>query len=79
MHQISIALTGLGLLLLPLLATAQTNTTQRQAWIRGTLVDEQKAPVPFGTVALLRTADSVLVTGVVADEAGVFAVPTRPG
>ncbi|GAB2539387.1 TonB-dependent receptor domain-containing protein [Spirosoma aerophilum] len=49
------------------------------AWVRGTLVDDKKVPVPFTTVALHRTADSVLVTGVVADEAGVFAVQARPG
>lgn len=79
MHQTAIALTWLSLFLLPQLAVAQTNTTPRQAWIRGTLVDEQKAPVPFGTVALLRTADSVLIAGVVADASGAFAVPTKPG
>ncbi|GAB3785611.1 outer membrane beta-barrel family protein [Spirosoma horti] len=51
----------------------------RQAWIRGTLVDEKKAPIPFTTVALHRTADSVLITGVVADESGVFALQAKPG
>lgn len=49
------------------------------AWVRGTLVDEKKAPVPFTTVALHRVADSVLVAGVVADESGVFALQTKPG
>ncbi len=49
------------------------------AWIRGTLVDEKKAPIPFVTISLHRIADSTLVTGVVADEAGAFAIQTKPG
>ncbi|GAB3806329.1 outer membrane beta-barrel family protein [Spirosoma humi] len=65
-------------LLFPAALLAQT-TPSRQAWIRGKLVDEKKAPIPFTTVALHRTADSVLITGVVADESGVFALQIRPG
>ncbi|AKD56417.1 TonB-dependent receptor [Spirosoma radiotolerans] len=64
--------------LFPPLLYAQ-GTASRQAWIRGTLVDEKKVPIPFTTVELHRMADSVLVTGVVANESGVFAIQTKPG
>jgi ferric enterobactin receptor len=66
------------LFLCPLWAVAQSSGP-RSAWVRGTLVDDKKAPIPFTTVTLHRTTDSVLVTGVVADDAGVFAVQVRPG
>ncbi|SOD97954.1 TonB-dependent receptor domain-containing protein [Spirosoma fluviale] len=79
MDRTSTHLIALFLFLLPILSVAQTAGNQRQAWVRGTLVDEKKAPIPFTTVALHRTADSTLVTGVVADESGVFALQTRPG
>jgi ferric enterobactin receptor len=47
--------------------------------VRGSLVDEQNAPVPFTTVALHRSSDSTLVTGVAANEAGTFAIPVKSG
>ncbi|KAB7727038.1 TonB-dependent receptor [Rudanella paleaurantiibacter] len=47
--------------------------------VRGTLVDEQNAPVPFTTVALHRSADSTLVAGATANEAGTFAIPASTG
>lgn len=47
--------------------------------VKGNLVDEQNAPVPFTTVALHRSADSSLVTGVSADEAGTFSIPAKTG
>ena len=47
---------------------AQT-TSFSTASIRGNLVDEQNAPVPFTTVALHRSADSSLVSGATADQA----------
>ncbi|RYF66430.1 MAG: TonB-dependent receptor, partial [Cytophagaceae bacterium] len=68
----------LAIFLFPTLLIAQT-TASRQAWIRGALVDERKVPIPFTTVALHRTADSVLITGVVADELGVFAIQAKSG
>lgn len=56
-------------------AQAQTATFS----IRGTLQDDQKAPIPFGNVALYQSADSVLVTGAVSDAAGQFAIKAKPG
>lgn len=47
--------------------------------VRGTLVDEQNAPVPFTTVALHRSADSALVAGATANEAGTFTIPVAAG
>ncbi len=79
MHKTSPNGTFFFLFLLALLAVAQTSTAQRQPWIRGTLADANKAPVPFATIALHRAADSVLVTGVVASETGVFAVQAKSG
>lgn len=64
------------LLLLPLGSLAQSTST---AWIRGTLIDEKKVAIPFTTVTLHRTTDSTLVTGVVADETGVFGLQAKPG
>ncbi len=65
-------------LLLPGWAAAQ-NGTGPAFTIRGTVTDPQQKPIPFATVALYRTADSVLVTGAVSDEAGKFEIPSRPG
>ncbi|RDC66483.1 TonB-dependent receptor [Adhaeribacter pallidiroseus] len=48
-------------------------------FVRGTVQDGQKAPVPFSSVGLYRSADSSLVTGMSADEAGKFALATKPG
>ena len=47
--------------------------------IRGKLVDDQNAPVPFATVALHRSADSTLVKGATADETGAFTMPAKAG
>ena len=66
------------LLFFPLLIQAQ-GTTGPQFRVRGTLVDEQKKPVPFATAALHRRADSTLVTGGVADESGVFELGAPSG
>ncbi len=46
--------------------------------IQGTLVDMQQKPVPFGTIALYRTADSSLVTGTTSNEKGIFTVSAKP-
>jgi outer membrane receptor protein involved in Fe transport len=61
---------------LPQILFAQTG---REFQIRGSLVDEQKKPVPFATVALYRSADSVVVTGAVSDESGKFEVRVKSG
>ncbi|MCX6216910.1 TonB-dependent receptor [Spirosoma sp.] len=79
MHRTSTHLIVLFFFLLPILSVAQAVDNQRQAWVRGTVIDEKKAPIPFTTVALHRLADSVLVKGVVADEAGMFALQIKPG
>src|SRR5688572_12318469 len=47
--------------------------------ITGSIIDEQKNPVPFGNVAIHNVTDSVLVTGGVSDEQGKFQVPVNPG
>ncbi|AUD01478.1 TonB-dependent receptor domain-containing protein [Spirosoma pollinicola] len=78
MHRTFINLTFFYFILFPVFTFSQT-LVPRQAWIRGTLVDEKKAPLPFTTVALHRTTDSSLVTGVVADEAGVFGIQAKAG
>ncbi len=65
-------------LLFPLLAISQNNQG-RQFWVRGNLVDEQKKPIPFVTVALYQSSDSALITGAVSDETGKFEVQTKPG
>ncbi|WP_461050970.1 TonB-dependent receptor domain-containing protein [Spirosoma arcticum] len=57
---------------------AQT-TSFSTASIRGNLVDEQNAPVPFTTVTLHRSADSSLVSGATADQAGTFTIKTPAG
>ncbi len=68
----------LSFLLLPIRLSAQTNLANSFT-IRGTVVDEQNKPIPFVTVALYRTADSVLVTGAVSDDGGKFEIPAKPG
>ena len=48
-------------------------------FIRGTLLDEQDKPVPFGNVVLFSKPDSTLVTGTTSDESGRFELPAKPG
>lgn len=64
--------------LLPTLTLAQSKTGSA-LFIRGALVDAQKAPIPFGSVALHQATDSALVTGVASDESGKFELPAKPG
>ena len=52
---------------------------QEGALITGSIVDEQKIPVPYGNVAVHSTKDSTLVTGGVSDDQGKFQVPVKPG
>lgn len=47
--------------------------------IKGTLVDDQNKPVPFGNVALYSQGDSTLIGGAVSDETGIFGLEARPG
>jgi outer membrane receptor protein involved in Fe transport len=47
--------------------------------ITGSIVDQQKNPVPFGNVAVHSGEDSTLVTGGVSDDQGKFIVPVNPG
>jgi hypothetical protein len=46
---------------------------KKEPVLKGRITDEKKAPVPFATVILKRSADSVLVKGEVTDENGAFA------
>ncbi|PSR53974.1 TonB-dependent receptor [Adhaeribacter arboris] len=66
------------LLLLPGWAFAQSPSSS-SFFIRGTIIDAQKTPIPFSSVGLYRAADSSLVTGTAADEAGKFELSTKPG
>lgn len=47
--------------------------------IRGRVIDESKQPVPFANAALYNSADSVMVTGAVSDDNGVFSIETKAG
>ena len=66
------------LYLFPLLTLAQPKTDPPFS-VRGTLVDEQNKPIPFGNVALYQQMDSTLITGAVSDEAGQFTIRIRAG
>lgn len=66
------------LLLLGGLLTQRAYSQDSHA-IKGNLIDDQNAPVPFTTVALHRSSDSTLITGATADEAGAFALSAKPG
>ncbi len=66
------------LIMLPAWMFAQTNLAQPFA-IQGTLVDEQKKPIPFGNIALYQSSDSALVTGTASNETGQFKLPAKPG
>ncbi|QDK83828.1 TonB-dependent receptor [Spirosoma sp. KCTC 42546] len=79
MYQVRIRLFVLLLFVVPALAFAQPSKSEQQIWIRGAFVDETNKPIPFASVALYQAAGSVLVTGVVSDEAGKFALQTKPG
>lgn len=57
---------------------AQENN-QQETVITGSIMDEQKNPVPYGNVAVHNALDSTLVTGGVSDDQGKFKVPATPG
>lgn len=66
--------TGLLLILLvPVLAFGQDVT------LSGRVVDELKSPMPYSNVAVLRAADSSIVTGTVTDQEGRFRIQVAPG
>jgi len=48
----------------------------QQGTLKGKLLDGKGAPLPFANVALLKAADTALVTGVVTDSAGAYAITT---
>ncbi len=66
------------LLVLPGWVWAQTNGGNT-FYIRGTLIDEQNKPVPFGNIVLYQSSDSTLVKGTTSNEAGKFDLPAKPG
>ncbi|GAB4034174.1 TonB-dependent receptor [Spirosoma jeollabukense] len=59
--------------------TLAQGQTERQFSIRGTLVDDQNKPVPFGTIALYQNAKSTPVTGAISNEAGQFEIRSKSG
>ena len=42
---------------------------------KGTVIDEQGAPLPYANIALLSPQDSTLITGGVSNESGLFVIP----
>jgi outer membrane receptor protein involved in Fe transport len=47
--------------------------------VSGSIVDEQKVPVPFASVGIHNERDSTLVAGGVSDESGKFQIAVKPG
>ena len=50
-----------------------THKTERH--LTGTIIDENRQPVPYANVYLLNPSDTSLVSGGVSNEAGVFVIP----
>ena len=50
-----------------------THKTERH--LTGTIIDENRQPVPYASVYLLHPSDSTIVGGGVSNEAGVFVIP----
>ena len=50
-----------------------THKTERH--LTGTIIDENRQPVPYANVYLLHPSDSIIVGGGVSNEAGVFVIP----
>lgn len=55
------------------------NNPQPLFEVRGTILDEQKKPLPFGNAAVYAPSDSGLVSGAVSDEEGKFVISLKPG
>ncbi|GAB2577144.1 TonB-dependent receptor [Spirosoma areae] len=79
MKQLFTSISFLFFLLFSTLLFGQNSPPARQAWIRGTFVDDENKPVPFASVALYQVSGATLVTGVVSDEAGKFELQSKPG
>ncbi|MEP1033101.1 outer membrane beta-barrel family protein [Ekhidna sp.] len=48
--------------------------------VKGTLINSiSNAPVEFATVSVFNEVDSLLITGGLTDEAGIFNIPVKPG
>ena len=50
-----------------------THKTERH--LTGTIIDENRQPVPYANVYLLHPSDSIVIGGGVSNEAGVFVIP----
>ena len=53
-----------------------THKTERH--LSGTVIDENRQPVPYANIYLLHPSDSTVVGGGVSNEAGVFVIPYEP-
>ena len=50
-----------------------THKTERH--LTGTIIDENRQPVPYANIAVLNPADSILLCGGVSNESGIFVIP----
>ena len=50
-----------------------THKTERH--LTGTIIDENRQPVPYANIAVLNPADSTLLCGGVSNESGIFVIP----
>jgi outer membrane receptor protein involved in Fe transport len=66
-------------LLFVLVSVAGYAQSNQEIFLVGSIVDQQKNPVPFGNVAVHSAADSMLVTGGVSDDQGKFKIPVTSG
>src|ERR1017187_6976273 len=75
-----IAGTKFMLLAIAIVIVNATNAQEKQA-VTGKLVEEKSnQAVPYATVALIRGSDSVMITGTMSDDNGVFTIsPVLPG
>ena len=60
-----------------LLFLGQVLLLQGQNQISGKIIDVYQQAVPFANVLLLQSADSILVTGAISDETGIFKLETE--
>jgi outer membrane receptor protein involved in Fe transport len=66
-------------LLFLLLAIPLQSYSQSEFAIRGQVIDDNDAPVPFSNVVLYTASDSSMATGAVSDDEGRFSITTPPG
>jgi len=69
---------SLGMKTLLLILCALLFATVAQSQVSGTLTDTKGSPLPFATVVLLKSADSVIVRSALSDEKGHFAFSAAP-